>query len=240
MTLKDLLITPLYNKKVIARFENPRNCGILTPKHEMILIVGKSKKNQEGISIALHILVDGSDGIIADCKFQAIAPPLILAAIDCTCELLLRKNYEQARRISPTLILKQLDDPEIDLTLLLSAIEDACLQCEALGLFKTLVTPVMKDSNGNITHDWSAMTQKEKLDLIEQVLQEDIRPYIELDEGGIEITELKDKELHIAYKGACTSCASSIGTTLSSIQQILQSKVHPELTVIPNLDEFNF
>jgi NifU-like protein len=206
MTLKDLLTESPYNRKILNRFENPKNCGTLTPKTAMPLIIGKSQKKEEGITIALYMLLDSSDGIIADCKFQAIAHPLLIAALDVTCELLLRKNYEQARRISPTLILKQLDDAEVDLALVLSAIEDASIQCENLGLAKTVVTPVKKDASGNITHDWDAMTQSEKIALIEQVIQEDVRPYIQLDEGDIEILELKDQELHIAFQGACTSC----------------------------------
>ncbi len=78
---------------------------------------------------------------------------------------------------------------------------------------------------------------EQKLAVIEKVLDEDVRPYIELDEGGIEVQALiHDKELIIGYTGNCTSCYSSIGSTLSTIQQIVQSKVHPDLKVVPNLD----
>ena len=69
------------------------------------------------------------------------------------------------------------------------------------------------------------------------MLNEEVRPYVVLDEGGIEVQELiHDKELIIAYKGSCTSCFSAIGATLATIQQIIQTKVHPDLIVVPNMD----
>lgn len=64
-----------------------------------------------------------------------------------------------------------------------------------------------------------------------------MRPYIALDAGGIEVINLiEDKQVIIAYQGSCTSCYSSIGTTLSYIQQTLRAKVHPDLVVIPDMD----
>ncbi len=81
------------------------------------------------------------------------------------------------------------------------------------------------------------LSQEKKLAVIEAVLDEEVRPYVELDAGGIVVQQLiDDKELAIAYQGACTSCFSAIGTMLSTIQQIVQTKVHPELIVVPNMD----
>ncbi len=236
MTLEELLEKPLYNRKVWERFEHPQNRGVLVAKGGMPCVLGNSET--KGIKVVLFALVDETDGIIADAKFQAIAPPLYLAALDVVCDLMLRKNYEQARRISPQLILKSLD-VDCDLKLILNALEELCGACEKQNLPKTVVTPIAK-KEGVITHDWSTLTHKEKLGLIENVIQEDVRPYIEMDEGGIEVLDLlNDRELIISYQGACTSCFSSIGSTLSSIQEIIQQKVHPEITVVPNIDNFN-
>lgn len=72
--------------------------------------------------------------------------------------------------------------------------------------------------------------------VIEEVMKEEIRPYIELDGGGVEVINLlNNREVIIAYEGSCTSCFSSTGATLSYIQQTLRAKVHPELIVIPNI-----
>ena len=77
------------------------------------------------------------------------------------------------------------------------------------------------------------MPLKKKLALIEEVLDQDIRPYIALDGGGIEILNiLHDKEVVITYQGNCTSCFSAIGTTLSSYPASPSAKVHP--TIVGN------
>ena len=83
-------------------------------------------------------------------------------------------------------------------------------------------------SNPKIKFIWNSV--------IEEVLDRDIRPYIALDGGGVELLNLlQDKEVIIAYQGTCTSCFASAGTTLSYIQQVLRAHVHPELDVVPNL-----
>ena len=77
--------------------------------------------------------------------------------------------------------------------------------------------------------------------LIEEVLDRDVRPYIALDAGGIVVLNLiHDTELVIAYQGSCTSCYSSIGTTLSYIQQVMRAKIHPDLVVVPDIDTSQF
>ena len=68
------------------------------------------------------------------------------------------------------------------------------------------------------------------------ILDKDVRPYTELDAGGVELLNLiEDKEVIIAYQGTCTSCHSATGATLSYIQQVLKAKVHPDIFVTPNL-----
>lgn len=81
------------------------------------------------------------------------------------------------------------------------------------------------------------LSLKEKIAVIEHVLDEDVRPYIALDAGGVEVLNLlNDHEVIITYQGTCTSCYSSVGTTLSYIQETLRRKVHPDLSVIPDVD----
>ncbi len=88
---------------------------------------------------------------------------------------------------------------------------------------------------------WEELPLKKKIAVIEEVLNQDVRPYIALDAGGVEVLNLlNDKEVVIAYQGACTSCYSSVGTTLSYIQQVLRNKVHPSLSVTPNVDPDSF
>ncbi|MDB6081949.1 MAG: hypothetical protein JWO53_1221, partial [Chlamydiia bacterium] len=76
---------------------------------------------------------------------------------------------------------------------------------------------------------------KQKIALIEEVIAKEIRPYIELDAGGVAVMNIIDNEVIIAYSGACTSCHSSTGATLSYIQQTLRAMLDPDIVVTPDL-----
>ena len=83
---------------------------------------------------------------------------------------------------------------------------------------------------------WLEMPLKSRLSVIEHVLDHEIRPYIALDGGGVEVMGLNEHlEVTISYQGNWTSCLSAAGATLSFIQQTLKNRVHPEIKVVPNL-----
>jgi NifU-like protein len=254
MSYDDLIETHVWNrfsKKMADKIVRPRNVGIFKPQDAeergMRCVIGRAGLVVDGNAVALYWLVDKEDGIIVDTKFQVFGGAALIAAAESACELVIGKNYDQAKRIGAELIDKQLRDkpenpafPQETITLLnlvLEAIDDAAEKCEGIPLASTYVSPVPQTEEGREYPGWSSLSQAQKLAVIEQVINDDVRPYIELDEGGIEVQALlNDKEVIIAYQGACTTCFSSIGATLSTIQQIIQTKIHPDLVVVPNMD----
>jgi NifU-like protein len=243
-----------YSKKLSAKIDKLRCAGSFTQEEsdarDMRLAIGEAGRIQDGNMVRLYWLVDRDDGIIVDAKFQAFGQSALLGAAEVASELLIGKNYDQAKRLSTTLIEQQVEDksgilafpPETSphLNLVLEAIENAAEQCSDLPLALNYVAPPMPLEGTNITGEgypgWLELSQPQKLQVIEEVLNRDIRPYIALDGGGVEVIDLvSDIELIIAYQGSCTSCYSSVGTTLSYIQQILRAKVHPGIRVTPKL-----
>jgi NifU-like protein len=208
----------------------------------MKLVIGR-----EGM-LAFYWLVDETDGIIADAKFQAYGPPLLLAVGEIVSELVLRKNYDQASRITAELLDQQVRDkkdvpafPKEAFTYLnqaLSAIDLAFDQCRGIPFAATHdATPIEYDFGsipGGIS-GWETFDQARKRKIIEEVIDKEIRPYIELDAGGVSVVDLRGQEVWIAYEGSCTSCHSSTGSTLTAIQKILQARVFPDLVVIPQI-----
>lgn len=256
MSLEDLIPIPVwdrYSKKLTEKILRPRSAGIFTEEEAnaraMRGIRGQAGSFEEGQLICLYWLVDEMDGIIVDCKFQVFGPSALIAAAETTCDLLIGKNYDQAKRLGGDLIDKQLRDaPEEPafpdetkplLNLVLEAIEEGAAACRGIPLAPAYVTPLPhqdREEKGEGYPGWPELSYDKKLAVIETILNEEVRPYVELDAGGIEIVRLTDQhELIIAYKGSCTSCFSAVGTTLSTIQNILQMKVWPELTVIPDM-----
>jgi len=247
----------LFTKKTKSKMISARAMGNFTKEdaeaRKMHFAQGSSGSIAEGNFIAFYWLVDPTDGIIVDAKFQIFAEALFIALAEIGTEIVIGKNYDQANHIGAELIDKQLrDQKEIPafgqehfshLNLVIDAIGAAAEQCAGIALAESYTTPMnpIVDAETSVYPGWESLVKKEKLKVIEEVLDEQIRPYIELDEGGVEVLDLvNDKELLIAYQGACTTCYSAVGTTLSSIQQILQSNIHPTLTVIPNMDELTF
>lgn len=244
-----------YSKKLSIRIERPLHVGLYSQasasERGMRLVEGIAGGAQEGNFVCLYLLVDESDGVIADAKFQVYGQSALIGAADIACELLIRKNYDQSRRISSDLIDKQVRDrkevsafPEetyAHINLVLGAIDDAADKCMDIPLADSYVAPPMTDSDINsdearVYPGWDSLNPKQQISVIEEVIANDIRPYIELDAGGIEVLNfLGNRELIIAYKGSCTSCHSATGATLSAIQQILRMKVHPEIVVIPDM-----
>jgi NifU-like protein len=236
----------LFSKKLKEKIERLRFGGYFTAKQAeekgMRLVTGR-----EG-NVCLYWLVDEADGIIADAAFQAIGPPSLLAAAEIASELSLRKNYNQAGRISADLIDRHVRDkkeipafpPECGahLNLILSCLDRAAYQCIDIPYAADYdETPIEWDGEGTgPISGWENLSQAQKIHVIEEVIDKEIRPYVELDAGGVKVLDLKDdKEVLISYEGSCTTCHSSTGSTLSAIQQILKTRVNPNLVVTPQL-----
>lgn len=241
-----------YSKKLNAKIESPKFSGSFSPQEAkdkgMRLVIGREGQTSEGNAVTFYLLVDESDGVIADVKFQAFGASSLIGAAEGASELLIRKNYDQARRISAELIDRQLRDrneenafpPEAGayLNLVLTAIEDAANQCTDIPFADTYTTPPMifETTEHGEYPGWKELTKQEKIAIIEEIINREIRPYIELDAGGVQILDLsEDHQLLIAYQGSCTSCHSATGSTLNAIEQILQAKVYPDIKVVPDL-----
>jgi NFU1 iron-sulfur cluster scaffold homolog, mitochondrial len=67
---------------------------------------------------------------------------------------------------------------------------------------------------------------------INQVLDENVRPALAGDGGGLEIMGYDNFVLNVHYQGACGSCPSSTAGTLFAIQNLLQRMVDPRIEVV--------
>ena len=126
------------------------------------------------------------------------------------------------------------------INLVIDAIEMASLACSGIPLAEAYVAPPVTGHEIKVIDGgypgFKELSLKKQFAVIEDVLAREVRPYIELDAGGIELINLVNgTEVLISYQGSCTSCHSATGATLSYIQQTLRAQVHPDLTVTPNL-----
>ena len=139
----------------MAKIDNPRHAGWFTPEEAeartVRLAVGKEGSIADGNVVALYWLVDKDDGIIIDAKFQVYGQSVLIGAAEAACELLVGKNYDQAKRISADLLDKQVRDKSEKpafpketyphLNLILEAIDQAAEQCTDIPFADTYVAP---------------------------------------------------------------------------------------------------
>jgi NifU-like protein len=243
-----------YSKKLVHKIENPRHSGFFSAKEAkergMRLAIGRQGHYREGNAVCFYLLIDESDGVIADAKFQAFGESALIGASEVACEILIRKNYDQARRLGADLIDKQVRDrsdipafPEetfAHLNFILDAIEQATEGCLDIPFAETGV-PTPLDTRGEQGEGYPGfllLSREQKITVIEEIIAVEIRPYIELDAGGVQIIDLIEEgpitQVVIAYQGACTSCHSATGSTLDAIQEILRARVDKNLLVVPD------
>src|SRR5262245_16711002 len=117
MTLADLL-NPFpwmrYSKKLASKIDNPRNGGLFTAEDAeargVHLAIGTEGSIVDGNCIRFYWLVDRDDGLILDAKFQVWGQSALIGAAEAACELIVGKNYDQAKRVSTDLLDRHLRD----------------------------------------------------------------------------------------------------------------------------------
>ncbi|MCF7852573.1 MAG: NifU family protein [Simkaniaceae bacterium] len=247
-----------YSKALKASILYPHNAGTITPEDaqmsEMRLLSGSAGRLKDGNFAKIYLLIDEEDGLIADAKFQAFGDSALIGSLQILCNFVLRKNYDQASRMTADLIDKQVREREDQnafppetyphLNLALSALMEALEGCQDIPFAINYVPPVPFDrEKGNeapaFPH-FNDLNDAQKKAIIEEVIEKDIRPYIELDAGGVEITKIDGYQITITYQGNCTSCYSATGATLSAIQSHLQTKVNENIAVIPDTSTLTF
>jgi Fe-S cluster biogenesis protein NfuA len=73
--------------------------------------------------------------------------------------------------------------------------------------------------------------EREKLAIIRDMLDEQVRPYLQGDGGDLHVIGLEGNVLKVHYQGACGSCPSSISGTLAGIESMVR-RLDPELEVV--------
>ncbi len=74
-------------------------------------------------------------------------------------------------------------------------------------------------------------TDRERLERINAVLDEQIRPYLQNDGGDLYVVGLEGNKLSVHYQGACGSCPSSLSGTLAGIENLVR-QIEPDMDVV--------
>ncbi|HAM43015.1 MULTISPECIES: Fe-S cluster assembly protein NifU [Candidatus Avelusimicrobium] len=104
------------------------------------------------------------------------------------------------------------------------------------GRCKGEIQKILDKVNGaeaaaNAPKTFAQMTLVEKIRKIEQVLESDVRPMLNMDGGSAELVDLNGTVVKVRLVGMCSGCAGAAGTLKHVIEKALQEKVDPSLTV---------
>lgn len=91
------------------------------------------------------------------------------------------------------------------------------------------------DNKGEVV--FNDMTMVQKIKAVEGVIDENIRQFLIMDGGDMEIVDVRENggytDVYIRYLGACSGCASSSTGTLYAIESTLKEKLDENIRVLP-------
>lgn len=94
-------------------------------------------------------------------------------------------------------------------------------------------TPMMDVTEDEEVHATKEVmeTDDPRLIQINQMLDEQVRPYLLADGGGLKIIGLDGNRLKVHYQGACGTCPTATSGTLYAIESMVK-RIDPEIQVI--------
>lgn len=92
-------------------------------------------------------------------------------------------------------------------------------------------------ADAGVSGDFETMTLVQKIKAIDAVVDENVRQFLVMDGGNMEVIDIKDSgeyiDVYIRYLGACSGCASSTTGTLYAIESTLKEKLSQKIRVLP-------
>lgn len=104
----------------------------------------------------------------------------------------------------------------------------ACGGC--VTKIKELIAEVLGQTREEVLPKTGKLSNLRKMQLVQEVLEGDIRPMLMADGGDLELIDIDGNEVQIAFRKACAGCASS-GNTAKFVEMKLRELVHDDLRV---------
>jgi NifU-like protein len=75
------------------------------------------------------------------------------------------------------------------------------------------------------------LTNLQKIKLIEETMEREIRPSLKQDGGDIDLVDIEGNKVYVGFRGTCSFCPSSEFTLKGYVQEKLREFVTPEIEV---------
>jgi NifU-like protein len=241
-----------FSKKFEEAAAKPKNRGAYYQEDGvekgMALVESKYK------DMKLYWLVDTEEDRVYSAKFFAYGGKVSLAVGETLCSLVKGLTIEEACSLKGSDVENHLrDEPDVPsvpeakmfafgaVEELLKIIRDDYSGAKALALATAEAKKQDKPKKSlaelsMAEQAWMGLSVEDQKAQVNLVLDDKIRPALMADGGNVEVLDVVDGEkIMIQYQGACGSCGSSLGATLSFMEQALRSEIYNELIVVPNM-----
>ncbi|HEY6873877.1 MAG TPA: Fe-S cluster assembly protein NifU [Geobacteraceae bacterium] len=104
----------------------------------------------------------------------------------------------------------------------------ACGGC--IPKIKELIAEVLGDQTQEVRKKPEKLTNLRKMQLIQDVLEKEVRPQLWADGGDLELIDIDGGKVQVAFRKACAGCVSS-GYTARFVEQKLRDLVADDITV---------
>lgn len=204
-----------------------------------------------GIAYKLDITFDEEKGVFMSFSYMISGPTFMVALLEGLGDLVVKKRVQDVVHIRGADIFDQLNVYEVaplysdedmeEYSRFLSSFVNHVIDSFSFLVEKyaphTFSTPegLKKfEIEGEGVENFYELSKEDQILLVEKVMERDIRPYVEMDDGGVKVKDItKNGIVLIEYEGNCTSCHAAGSTTLSAITSILKAKVHKTIEVLP-------
>ncbi len=200
----------------------------------------------------LYWLVDLEEDRIFSARFFAYGGKISLVIGEALCAMVEGLTVEEAGSLLKTDVEARLrDEPDVpsvpeskmkafdNVEELLKIIMEQYPSAKAVAVASTSINKGDFQSAAELSlaaQAWLGLTKDEQKEQIEIVLDEHIRPALMNDGGNVQVLDVTDGEkILVQYQGACGSCGSSLGATLSFMESTLRKHVYNELNVVPQM-----
>ncbi|MBQ8498785.1 iron-sulfur cluster assembly scaffold protein [Chlamydia sp.] len=235
--------------KSLRFFFQPKHGGSLSQDQEneqMQVVIQKQGHLLMGNTLLFYWLVDKTNGIIHEAKFQYFGHPYLLVLAEAVCSLVIGKTFAAAYKITiddldqeirgraPSAIF--LEDLSPLYHLVMDVLDMAVEQCIDIPVddgpfpFKDALLH-LHDGQPYSKEAWENLSYDEQLAALNTMMKEKIVPLVTMDEGDVRIVHFEGLAVTISYSGNCSSCLSAVGSTLNSIGQLFRAHVYPLLEI---------
>jgi NifU-like protein len=104
----------------------------------------------------------------------------------------------------------------------------ACGKCK--GDIQLIIDRVRKDID-SFKPSFAKMTTVEKIKLLEETINREIRPLLQKDGGDIELIDVHENTVYVALRGMCANCQVAPFTMKDVVEARLREFISPEIVV---------